>query len=301
MRAPARPRRAIDFEQFVMRTTTIIRALNQLDPRMANPISRTAYYTLGVRAWDAAQPKPLCGDTFAQSFINDDARQLWNEFSGFRAPNGSNAARHRIIDDHLREALASDADAPVLILGAGFDTRAFRLTGGHWFELDEPEILSYKESRLPAASSPNPLVRIPIAFAHESLRDKLPVIDRTRHVHIVIEGVLMYLDQSQRAAVVATLQDRYPSHTIYCDLMRKSFFESYSRDIHQKIVGLGASFSDMVEEPEQMFLQRGYVPVATTSVPLYAAERAALGVPAFAVRWFMGTLRRGYTIAVFRR
>jgi len=36
-------------------------------------------------------------------------------------------------------------------------------------------------------------------------------------------------------------------------------------------------------------------------VPLYAVERANIGIPAFAIRYFLGTLRKGYVIAVFRR
>jgi methyltransferase (TIGR00027 family) len=268
---------------------------------MSNPISRTAYYTLGVRAWDASQPKPLCGDSFASAFVNDDARRLWDEFSSFHKPNFSNAARHAIIDRHLRKALASDRNATVVIIGAGFDTRAFRLGGGRWFEVDEPEILSYKESRLPSTTAPNPLVRVPIAFASEELKNKLPRVEPSQHVHVVIEGVLMYLDQAQRAALLATLRETYASHTVYCDLMRRSFFESYSRDIHTKIVGLGTTFSDMVEQPEQLFLRAGYTTIASTSIVLHAAEHASIGIPAFAIRWFLGTLRRGYTIWVFRR
>lgn len=267
---------------------------------MANPISRTAYYTLGVRAWDAAQPKPVCADRFAQTFMNDDARKVWEEFKGFPRPNGSNAARHRIIDDHLRAALAQHPHAPVILLGAGFDSRALRLNRGHWFEIDEPEILDYKESRLPAATAPNPLVRVPIEFAREPLRDKLPPVDRGQHVHVVIEGVFMYLDRAQKTAVLDTLRAAYPSHTIYCDLMRRAFFESYSRDLHLKIVGMGATFTDMVEDPERLFLDRGYTIVDTTSVAVFASEHHVMDIPAFVIRWFMRTLRDGYAIWVFR-
>jgi hypothetical protein len=83
--------------------------------------------------------------------------------------------------------------------------------------------------------------------------------------------------------------------------MRKSFFEKYSRDIHEKIVGMGATFTDMEETPERLFTENGYATVAITSVPLYAVERANIGIPAFAIRYFLGTLRKGYVIAVFRR
>ena len=267
---------------------------------MANAISRTAYYTLGVRAADAADSNPICGDIFAQRFMNDDALKVWEEFKEFTAPNVSNAARHAMIDEHLRRELARDPAATVVIIGAGFDTRAFRLAGGRWFEFDEPEILTYKESRLPAASAPNPLLRVPIEFARESLADKLSVVGSPANVHVVIEGVLMYLGHAQRDQLLQALRERFPKHTVYCDLMRQRFFEKYSRDVHQKIVGMGATFRDMVEQPERLFTDRGYQTVALDSVPRYAVDRKDFGVPRFLVKYVLGTLRNGYLVGAFR-
>ena len=83
--------------------------------------------------------------------------------------------------------------------------------------------------------------------------------------------------------------------------MRKQFFDKYGRDIHEKIVGMGATFTDMEEAPERLFTDNGYTMVDSASVTLYAAERANIGIPAFAVRYFMSTLRNGYVVAVFRR
>ena len=268
---------------------------------MANPISRTAYYTLAVRDADAGRSKPILGDTFAQRFMNDHAKALWEEFKSFTKANASNAARHAMIDEHLRRALAADPQATIVIIGAGFDTRAFRLRGGHWFEVDEPEILTYKESRLPAATAPNPLQRIAIDFARESLAEKLATIPAPSSVHIVIEGVLMYLTRQQRQALVETIAERFPHHTIYCDLMRKRFFDKYSRDVHEKIVGMGTTFTDLEDAPERLFTDNDYTTVDSASVPQRAVEAANIGIPAFMVRYFMGTLRNGYVIAAFRR
>jgi methyltransferase (TIGR00027 family) len=268
---------------------------------MPNPISRTAYYTLGVRAADAAAARPLLGDTFAQRFMNDDAKAVWEEFKSVPKPNASNAARHAMIDEHLRPALAADPQATVVIIGAGFDTRAFRLRGGHWFEIDEPEVLSYKESRLPAATAPNPLRRIAIEFARESLADTLATITAPSSVHIIVEGVLMYLSRDQRLSLLRTMTERFPHHTVYCDLMNKPFFASYGHAVHQKIVGMGTTFTDMEERPERLFTENGYATVDIASVALYAADRGSFGIPAFAIRYFLTTLRDGYTIAVFRR
>lgn len=259
-----------------------------------NSISKTAYYTLGVRAWDATLPKPACGDTFAKLFMNEDAQKMWQEFKDDLRPNASNASRHAIIDGQVAEALLSNSNALVVIIGAGFDTRAFRMKGGRWIEVDEPEIIGYKETKLPTFKAPNPLVRIPIDFERESLIDSLSSFSTLTTTHIVLEGVLMYLNQVDRRHLIAGLQQIFPHHMVYCDLMRRSFFERYSKEIHEKILSLGATFTDISEHPESLFLDNGYKPLSCVSIPLSAAEHGNLGIPFFLVRYFFKTLRKGY-------
>ena len=266
---------------------------------MSNPISRTAYYTLSVRAWDAAQPKPMCGDSFAAAFMNAEAEQIWEQFSGFYRANASNAARHAIIDEYLSTELAASPKARVIVIGAGFDTRAFRLKGGQWVEVDEAAILTFKEASLPAATAPNPLTRVSISFSDESLADCLAPFAGTEPVHVVIEGVLMYLTQPQRRELLETLRKLFSRHFVYCDLMRQSFFEHYSQDLHDQIVSIGAAFTDMGETPERVFIDAGYRPLTRASIPLHAAKLGGFGIPPFVIRWFLGTLRRGYCIWKF--
>ena len=260
-----------------------------------NPISKTAYYSLGVRAWDATLPRPACGDTFAKLFMNEDAQKIWQEFKDDLRPNASNASRHAIIDRQVNEALKSHSDAPVVIIGAGFDTRAFRIKGGRWIEADEPSIIDYKETKLPTSKAPNPLTRIPIEFARESLIDRLSSFSTQTTTHIILEGVLMYLNQADRRRLIAGLQEIFPHHIVYCDLMRRSFFERYGKKIHGKILSLGATFSDISEHPESLFLDNGYEPLSCVSIPLFAAEHGNLDIGFLLVQYLLTTLRRGYS------
>jgi methyltransferase (TIGR00027 family) len=272
------------FNYFQLKQTTI-----------TNPISKTAYYTLGVRAWDAALAKPACGDTFAKVFMNEDAQKIWQKFKDESRPNASNASRHAIIDRQVAEALRSGGDAQVVIIGAGFDTRAFRIKGGRWIEVDEPAIIHYKDTKLPASNAPNPLTRIPIEFARESLTDKLSSFSTETTTHIILEGVLMYLNQVDRRSLIAGLQEIFPRHIVYCDLMRRSFFERYGKKLHDKILSLGATFTDISEHPEGLFLDSGYKTLSNVSIPLAAAEHGNVGIPYFLIRYFFKTLRNGYS------
>src|SRR5262249_46393167 len=125
------------------------------------PISNTAFYCCGIRMRDAELPRPICGDQFAKLFMNEQGMEIFRRFAAERGPNVSNVGRARYIDDLLRARLRTDPQLQVLLIGCGFDSRAFRLSGGEWYELDEPQLIEYKNQRLPVTQSTNPLLRIP--------------------------------------------------------------------------------------------------------------------------------------------
>ena len=236
------------------------------------PVSKTAFYCTGVRALDARKPNPACGDQYAERFMDAAAWQVFEPFRKFLGPNISNATRHRIIDDLLRTRLAADPTLRVVIIGAGFDSRAFRLTGGRWLEVDEPQIFAWKEPRLAAAESPNPLTRLPIDFATERLADRLQPFAESGPVAVVIEGVLVYLPEERIRELLRTIRTAFPHGEILCDVMTTHFFNRYGRDIHEKIRDLGASFV-LPERPlEAVFAEEGYAQTAQVSTTGRAAE-----------------------------
>lgn len=263
------------------------------------PISKTAFYCTGVRALDARKAQPACGDQYAERFMDDEAWRVFEPFRKFIGPNVSNATRARIIDDLLRERLAAKPDLRVVLIGAGFDSRAFRLTGGRWLEVDEPQVFAWKEPRLPAADSPNPLTRLPVDFAGERLADRLQSFADPGAVVVVIEGVLMYLSEPLIRELLRTVRATFPRAEIFCDVMTPAFFNRYSRGIHETIRDLGASFT-LPERPlEAIFVEEHYQqtlqasisrhPTALGHMP-WVMRMAAQVIPAFDT---------GYTIRVF--
>ena len=136
-------------------------------------VARTAWYCCGVRWADAQKREPICGDRFAELFMTDEAQALFRRFADLKYPNIANATRARIVDDWLRDRLLGDPEQRIVILGAGFDARAFRLPGGRFLEIDEAALIAEKERVLPAARSPQPLTRMAIDFSAERLEDKL--------------------------------------------------------------------------------------------------------------------------------
>jgi methyltransferase (TIGR00027 family) len=263
------------------------------------PISKTAFYCCGVRMQDAESSNPVCNDVYAKEFMNKDGLQILEAFKDETSPNASNVARHRIIDDLLRQELLVNPNLSVVIIGAGFDSRAYRLQGGTWVELDEPQVIAYKNERLPVSISENELHRIAIDFSTDSLEEKLSSFADHSPVVIIIEGVFIYLEEEIIRQLLQTLRRLFPHHKLICDLMTKDFCENYGKSLHEKITEMGTSFKFTVDTPQAVFLENGYrrleeIPIVEKSVILSAPD-----IPSSVLESMRPTLPRGYSVHVF--
>jgi methyltransferase (TIGR00027 family) len=263
------------------------------------PVSKTAWYCCGVRALDAASPRPVCGDTLAERFMTAEAWALFEPFRAFPMPNVANAVRHRMIDDILRARLAARPDATVLVVGAGFDTRAFRLPAGRWVELDEPALMAFKEERLPARDGPHALTRVPVAFGEESLEVVLRPFAAAAQPVVVLEGVLPYLTEPQVSALARSLRRTLDRPTLVADLMARRFARRYGGPLREQLGALGAHFAGGAREYADLIAAEGFRLERRESVVGRGAELGAVPVP----RWLLATvhrgLRDGYAIGTF--
>lgn len=250
---------------------------------------------------DAQSANPLVGDSYAENFLGDEGKEVFRLFRDFRNPNGSNLTRCHLIDQIVQSTLNSAPRSQVVLVGAGFDSRAFRLRHGRWLELDEASVIDRKERIAPAASAPNPLTRIAIDFARDRLTDVLASHATKDPVIVIVEGVLMYLDPTKISELAVALRDTFPVHTLVCDLMQRRFFESYSRPIHEVIQSLGAQFRWTVDNPQRAIQVLGYRLRESVSIPLRAAELKRIPIPAFVIRRLLPSLRDGYCVGVFER
>lgn len=221
------------------------------------PISSMAFYCCGVRMQDAQSVRPVCGDSYARLFMCDYGARIHDIFKEETNSNASILVRHRIIDELLREQLLRRPDSCVITIGAGFDSRPYRLEGGSWYELDEPQLITWKEERLPAGACANSLQRIAIDFASESLENKLAAVQPTGPIILVIEGVFIYLSEQEILQVLAAFQKLFPDHTIICDLVSSDMVKQHAASLHAKIQALGTRFQ-AVERPETVFTLNGY-------------------------------------------
>ncbi|MEP6846689.1 MAG: class I SAM-dependent methyltransferase [Panacibacter sp.] len=263
------------------------------------PVSKTAYYCCGVRMLDADAKRPLVGDNYAKLLMGKEGMEYWQEFKGFKMPNASNIARHFIIDTEVKRLVVQEPNSTVIVIGAGFDSRAFRLPGSTWVEIDEPAIINYKNEMLPVDGCKNKLQRIAIDFEKEQLSEKLTPYAGKKNIIIILEGVLMYLDADAKENLLNTLTGLFPQHTLFCDIMSKYFFDKLGGKLHSHFARHGSTFKDLREVPEQLFLEHGYTKTNMVSTIKKASDAGILPIPKFLVTLLLKRFFMGYAVYHF--
>lgn len=272
-----------------------------------NTISNTAFYCCGVRMEDAERPFSVCRDNYARRFMDERALKIFEPFRTEKMPNISNITRCRVIDDFISAEIRKDPETTVITIGAGFDTRPYRLPGGRWIEIDEPQIIDYKNSKLPVNECNNPLQRRSIVFADDSLAGRLSDAVNNHPVIIVIEGVFMYLTQKEIQQTLSALQEVFPEHILLCDLMKKCFFDKYAQSIHNRLHAIGGKFTGLSNTPARIFIDNNYQVTAYVSLFKRATElglvRHIMKIPGFAMVLLLNIFMRdlnGYAVYRFR-
>jgi methyltransferase (TIGR00027 family) len=114
--------------------------------------SQTALLVASYRARASARPDPVCDDPWAAALAGEQGATLTRDYDAIY-PHMElwTAVRTAYIDARVRRALALGA-RQVVVLGAGFDTRAARLAspGVRFFEVDRAETQREKLARLGA-------------------------------------------------------------------------------------------------------------------------------------------------------
>jgi methyltransferase (TIGR00027 family) len=184
--------------------------------------SLTAEAVTMARAVEHLKPadERVIDDPWAHLFLSSGGRRALTAWSGSvtgrvlrrLGTTGTSYVplRHRFIDEHLLAALDEGA-TQVVLLGAGYDTRAYRfadqLAGRPVFEVDLAPISQAKAATIAAHRDEFPaanVVRVEIDFESQSLTDVLPDagFKLGKRTFFTWEGVPMYLT---RAAVKGTL------------------------------------------------------------------------------------------------
>lgn len=259
-----------------------------------------AFYCCGARMQDAQTPRPICGDSYAQLFMNDYGRRIYDKFRQESLSRVSMTVRHRIIDEVLRRMLEATPDLCLVTIGAGFDSRPYRLSGGTWFELDEPQLIAYKNERLPASKCANSLHRIPIDFVTDALEDKLARVPRGSPVVFILEGIFIYLDENETQALLDTLNRLFPEHLLVCDLVNREMVDKYGQQLRSITTEMNARFN-AIDKPERLFSGNGYQVRERISLVEVSVDLGLYNFPKYFLKYFLKNEVDGNLVYVWLR
>ena len=116
-------------------------------------IAKTSLLTAAMRAVETKRSDEqgrLFSDPYAELLAGEEGTDLLKRAIAASGDQPAIAVRTYFIDQKIKEALQKGV-RQIVMLAAGMDTRAYRFSfpqGTCLFELDRPEVLSYKQEKL---------------------------------------------------------------------------------------------------------------------------------------------------------
>ena len=184
-------------EEGVGRTALMVAAARAIETHRHDALARDVYAEHFVRAARASADWPVC----LQQVPDGDADPLWGRFARYFG------LRTRVLDDFLLRQVRAGA-RQVVLLGAGLDTRAYRLDwppGCTVFEIDQEDVLAFKDRVLDGLRAVPKAERITIGgdLRLEWAKDLTDAgFDPAASTAWLAEGLLLYLPHAAERALI---------------------------------------------------------------------------------------------------
>jgi methyltransferase (TIGR00027 family) len=227
-------------------------------------LGATARWTAAVRAKESVRQDRLFYDPWAAALAGQEG-ESWIEgrSEDSVAPI---ALRTRFFDDVLQRMALQDAIRQVVLMAAGLDTRAFRLSwpaGTRLFELDQSPVLKYKEQILRSAGAQPACERQAIeADLTAPWQERLVQagFDPGRPSDWLLEGFLFYLPGDSLARVLDEVTGMTaPGSWLGFDVVNRTTLTSpWTRQWIQMQADSGAPWIGWLDDPEGFLAARGW-------------------------------------------
>ncbi len=249
--------------------------------------SYTAEVVASYRAVESLKPEHqrVCYDPFAIHFLRTGFRLVCKlgplvqplfwliAERNFSSDVAQGIGRTRFIDDYTKQCI-DNGMRQMVILGAGYDSRAYRIGGikekVKVFEIDHPATQSDKKAKLIklfGALSPH-VTYVSIDFDRETFEQKLLAsgYDRTLKTLFIWEGVTYFLSDGAIDGTLAFVRDQSGAgSSIIFDYIFKSVIDGTYDSIEAKrekeiLASIGEPFTFGIEEGtiEQFLANRGF-------------------------------------------
>lgn len=177
----------------------------------------TMLATLYAHALDADSADSALHDHWARRIVDAiDYDWAATTITARNAPSVTLRAAH--FDRWTRQFLAVHADAVVMHLGCGLDSRYFRVAPGpgvDWFDVDYPDVVALRERFYPARPG---LRAVAASVTDPAWLDDVPA---DRPTLVLGEGLTMYLTEADGRALLRRVVSRFPRGEVQFDAFNR--------------------------------------------------------------------------------
>ncbi len=186
--------------------------------RNLSGVAETLLFPVYIRALESQRPDALLRDARAVALVGQNEadfariRQIKMDDDDMVAL----VLRNRQFDRYARDFMARHADAVVVHIGCGLDSRFERVDDGRvdWYDLDLPEVIDLRREFI--GGEGQRYHHLSYSAFDPAWTDKVTVSQR-RPVLILAEGVLMYFKEEQIKSLVLTVRDRFAGAELVFD------------------------------------------------------------------------------------
>lgn len=188
-------------------------------------VSDTSLLVAAARAIETDREDGFVNDPLAATLAGERGKLLLQSMSrGLEWIAFGIGLRSRFIDDFVEEVIGKGEIDTVLNLGAGLDTRPWRLALPetlHWIEVDFPHVITYKSEALADYLPQCQLEQIAadLTSADALLRVLEHASTAANSTLVITEGVLTYLSQDDISRIATEAHARHAFHYWIYDIM----------------------------------------------------------------------------------
>jgi methyltransferase (TIGR00027 family) len=180
-----------------------------IDTKPINDVTDTALWVAAYRAEESRRKDAFFNDPYAALLVGEEGIKIATHTQGSRYTAWSVVIRTVIIDRFINKLLNEGIDT-VLNLGAGLDTRPYRMNLSpqlKWIEVDFPNIIQLKEERLRFETPRCQLQRFSMDLSVEQLRTEFlaKINSESKNVLVLTEGVVPYLTNEEAKSLALDL------------------------------------------------------------------------------------------------
>jgi len=172
------------------------------DQKVIENVSDTAFWVAYYRSRENERGDALFRDPFAKALVGERGKRISDSMPLISRYTEWSVISRTVIIDRFIEKLISEGVDTVINLGAGLDTRPYRMNLPEtleWIEVDCESIIAHKERILHSERPRCRLTRVAVDLAND--RDRKAFFEsaapRAKKVLILTEGVIPYLSSEE--------------------------------------------------------------------------------------------------------